>query len=206
MMLTTETGFVYNPGANNIHDTYGIILLWVFTIIAILFIVYSNYWMFHSEYKKDPNFINRPTALIWKIPLLIGCSPFVAGFPFLAHLLISLGVVFYILFYPFTGISSTEWIFYGIFIIVYLGYIKFYAKRLEIYFYSFLKKPIEFEIFYRENAKSTGLFVQSDTSWRLISINKDYVYLKLLGRLALHLSMIPITIMVISRFVAEILT
>ena len=93
-MLTTETGFVYNPGANNIHDTYGIILLWVFTIIAILFIVYSNYWMFHSEYKKDPNFINRPTALIWKIPLLIGCSPFVAGFPFLAHLLIQLVDIF----------------------------------------------------------------------------------------------------------------
>ena len=205
-MLTTQAGFVYSPGENYIYDTYGIVLLWVFTIIAILFVVYSNYWMFQSEYKKDPNFLNRPTALIWKVPLLLLFSPLIAGFPFLANLLISIGVIFYVSFYPFTGISSTEWIFYGIFIILYLGYIKFYAKRLEIYFYSFLKKPLEFELFFREHAKSTGFFVQSDTSWRFISINKDYVYLKWLGRLALHFSMIPITIMVITRFIAEILT
>ena len=169
-------------------------VLWIWLVLGTYMYSKLIYFMYQSEYKKDPQFANIPTALRWKMVLVILTASFLLGPPYVSLLVLTVLNILFVL-WPITLISTFtiySWLVFLMLIVIYLLYARKYVEKTA---YKLIKKGLEYEKYFRSNAKAWGVLNAGDD----ITMEPDY-YDKTVVRFAqigLHLGLIPITFIVI---------
>ena len=169
-------------------------VLWIWLVLGTYMYSKLIYFMYQSEYKKDPQFANIPTALRWKMVLVILTASFLLGPPYVSLLVLTVLNILYVL-WPITLISTFtiySWLVFLMLIVIYLLYARKYVEKTA---YKFIKQGVEYEKYFRSNAKAWGVLNAGDD----ITMEPSY-YDKTAVRFAqigLHFGLIPITFIVI---------
>ena len=169
-------------------------VLWIWLVLGTYLYSKLICFMYHSEYKKDPQFKSIPTALRWKMVLVILTASFLLGPPYVSLLVLTVLNILYIL-WPITLISTFTIFSWLVFLLFFAMYLLYARKHVEITAYKLIKQGVEYEKYFRSNAKAWGVINAGDE----IPIEPSY-YDKTAVRFAqigLHLGLIPITFIVI---------
>jgi hypothetical protein len=169
-------------------------VLWIWLVLGTY--IYSKliYFMYHSEYKKDPQFKNIPTALRWKMVLVILTASFLLGPPYVSLLVLTVLNILYIL-WPITLISTFTIYSWFVFLLLLVMYLLYARKYVENAAYKLIKQGVEYEKYFRSNAKAWGVInAGEDITMEAGYYDKTAVRLAQIG---LHLGLIPITLIVI---------
>jgi hypothetical protein len=169
-------------------------VLWIWLILGTYMYSTLLYFMYHSEYKKDPQFKNVPTALRWKMVLLILTASFLLGPPYVSLLVLTVLNILYVL-WPITLISTFSIYSWLVFLLLLTVYFLYARKYVELAAYKFIKQGVEYEKYFRSNAKAWGVINAGDD----ISMEPDYFdkHAVRFAQIGLHFGLIPITFIVI---------
>jgi len=169
-------------------------VLWIWLVLGTYMFSKLNYFMYHSEYKKDPQFKSIPTALRWKMVLVILTASFLLGPPYVSLLVLTVLNILYVL-WPITLISTFSIYSWLVFLLLLTVYFLYARKYVEIAAYKFIKQGVEYEKYFRSNAKAWGVINAGDD----ISMEPDYFdkHAVRFAQIGLHFGLIPITFIVI---------
>lgn len=165
----------------------------IYFLLGVFLLSKAIYKIYYSEYIKDPKFETVPTALRWKFLLLIIISGLLIGPAFLSVVIMIMFVFLYLL-YPISNIEPftlIKWILY----LCCLGvYYKWFAKKIELFLFSFIQKTIEFEHYFLANAKNWGILRQGDQTYFNQGYDKEA---KWVARVGIHIGIVPAIILVL---------
>lgn len=187
--MTFEYGF-----DNPIINVTIVSILWIWLILGTYMYSKLIYYMYHSEFKKDPQFKNVPTALRWKMVLVILTSSFLLGPPYVSLLVVTVLNILYVL-WPITLISTFtiySWLVFLLLFVLYLFYARTYVEKKA---YKLIMQGVEYEKYFRSNAKAWGVINAGED----IQMEPGY-YDKtatIVARIGLHFGLVPITFIVI---------